>query len=112
MANADRGTGQMALTAGEHRTLAEIARRLTAEDPELGRRLSAFGGYETSVLGMPSRWTLVPVALVGALLVGAFLVMSVVSAGRPASGTSADDRSGASSCIGYPAQALAGNCRD
>ncbi|MEV4252939.1 DUF3040 domain-containing protein [Spirillospora sp. NPDC049652] len=101
----------MGLTAGEHKTLAEIARRLTADDPELGRRLSAFGGYETSVLGLPSRWTLVPVALVGALLVGAFVLISVLGAGsaRPAAG--AEEEAAVPSCIGHPAQALAGKCR-
>ncbi|MFC5184654.1 DUF3040 domain-containing protein [Actinomadura harenae] len=104
----------MALTAGEHRTLTEIARRLTSDDPEFGRRLSAFGGYETSALGLPSRWTLVPVALVGALLVGAFLVVSVMTSGAGAEGgiDGADAPAGATvACAGRPAQALAGNCR-
>ncbi|MEV5574255.1 DUF3040 domain-containing protein [Spirillospora sp. NPDC052269] len=100
----------MALSAGEHRTLTEIARRLTADDPEFGHRLSVFGGYETSALGLPSRWTLVPVALVGALLIGAFLVVSVMTAGTAVS-DGADAGTGPAACAGHPAQALAGNCR-
>lgn len=104
----------MALTAGEHRTLTEIARRTAADDPEFGRRLSAFGGYEASVLGLPSRWTLIPVALAGVLLVGAFLAVSVMTAGSGApSGADAGaaTRTGTAACAGHPAQALAGNCR-
>ncbi|WP_026410916.1 DUF3040 domain-containing protein [Actinomadura oligospora] len=102
----------MALSAGEHRTLAEIARRVAADDPEFGRRLSAFGGYETSVLGLPSGWTLVPVALVGAILVAGFLVVSVMTSGAGASGgADAGTGTGPAACAGHPAQALAGNCR-
>ncbi|MFI6519592.1 DUF3040 domain-containing protein [Spirillospora sp. NPDC050679] len=70
----------MDLSVAENRMLEEIARRTAADDPDYARRLNTFGGYEASALGLPTRWTLLPIALVGALLVLGFLAASFATA--------------------------------
>ncbi|MFG2001233.1 DUF3040 domain-containing protein [Spirillospora sp. NPDC048911] len=70
----------MGLSAAEHRVLDEIAERTAAEDPAYGRRLAAFGGYEGSALGLPSRWALLPVVLVGLLMLVVFFAAVIATA--------------------------------
>jgi len=70
----------MGLSVAETRKLNEIAARVAADDPAYSRRMSSLGGYEGSVLGLPTRWTLVPVFLVGALLLVGFLAATVATA--------------------------------
>ncbi|GAA2591240.1 DUF3040 domain-containing protein [Actinomadura fulvescens] len=72
----------MTLSAAERRVLDEIAEGTAAEDPEYSRRLSAFGGYEGSALGLPSRWALLPVLLVGLLML--VLVFAAAATGEHA----------------------------
>ncbi|MEU5880702.1 DUF3040 domain-containing protein [Spirillospora sp. NPDC047279] len=81
----------MGLSAAENRVLNEIARRTAAEDPEYTRRLSAFGGYDSSVMGLPSRWALLPVVLVGLLMLAVFFAATIATAGH-AGGTDDADR--------------------
>jgi hypothetical protein len=69
----------MALSVNEQRVLNEIADRMAAEDPDYARRLSQFGGYETSALGMPGKWVALPVAILGivlAAMAGLFFAVS------------------------------------
>lgn len=74
----------MALSAGERDALAVIADRAAAEDPEYARRLAAFGGYEVSPLGAPSKWTAFPVAVVGVILaLGALAVPFFTASDHP-----------------------------
>ncbi|WP_067487561.1 DUF3040 domain-containing protein [Actinomadura hibisca] len=70
----------MSLSVAESRMLEEIARRTAADDPDYARRLDTFGGYEASALGLPTRWTLLPLVLVGALLVLGFVAASLATA--------------------------------
>lgn len=77
------------LTAAERAAIADLARRTAARDPGLARRLDGFGGYEVSPLGLPSRWTALPAALVAAVIaVGAFLGIGAAGGGAaPTTGT-------------------------
>ncbi|MBW8483282.1 DUF3040 domain-containing protein [Actinomadura parmotrematis] len=71
----------MELSQAENRVLEDIGRRIAAEDPGYAARLSAFGGYEGSALGMPSRWTLLPVVIVGLLMVAGLVAGAVLLPG-------------------------------
>ncbi|MDX6740553.1 DUF3040 domain-containing protein [Actinocorallia sp. A-T 12471] len=76
------------LSAAERAAVAELAGRVAAEDPEFARRLDRFGGYDVSPLGLPSRWTAVPAALVAALIaLGALFGMTVGADEPPAPGS-------------------------
>jgi hypothetical protein len=80
----------MVLSAAETRKLNEIAARVAEDDPAYSRRMSSFGGYEGSVLGLPTRWTLVPVILAGALMVVGFFAATIIAA-NSAEGSGASD---------------------
>jgi hypothetical protein len=76
------------LTAVEQAAMAGIARRIAVEDPQYADRLSRFGGYEVSPLGMPSRWAALPVAIIGAILAfGVLFVVFVVDGGADGAGS-------------------------
>ncbi|ROO84167.1 hypothetical protein EDD29_1684 [Actinocorallia herbida] len=79
---------ETSLSAAESAAAAALARRFASDDPELARRLDTLGGYETSPLGLPSRWTAVPAALVAALIaIGALFGMTVSADETPVPGT-------------------------
>ncbi|GAB2852439.1 hypothetical protein GCM10022221_59830 [Actinocorallia aurea] len=74
------------LSAAESAAVAALGRRLAAEDPGFARRIGGFGGYETSPLGLPTRWTAVPAALV-AVLIAALALLGATAAEAPAPGS-------------------------
>ncbi|MBO2450014.1 DUF3040 domain-containing protein [Actinomadura barringtoniae] len=81
----------MGLSVAETRKLNEIAALVAKDDPDYSRRMASFGGYEGSVLGLPARWTLVPVILAGALMVIGFFAATVIAA-NSAEGSGAADK--------------------
>ena len=65
------------LSGRELAAIEEMAQRIYAEDPKYADRISRLGGYALHPLGLPSRWTALPVAIIGALLAVGVIVGAV-----------------------------------